>query len=82
MMLSTKDCRLDCIPGVALEELGEAGVGETRLWHADQEGQTHIFCVGPTQTLVIGPVGPLTHSKRVCRKKLRDLIPKDNNRRL
>lgn len=62
MMMSTKDRKLHCIPGVTLQQLGEAGIGESRLGHADQEGQAHVFCVGSTQTLVIGPVSPLTHS--------------------
>lgn len=62
MMMSTKDRQSDYIPGVTLQQLGEAGIGEPRLGHADQEGQAHVFCVGSTQTLVIGPVSPLTHS--------------------
>ena len=47
-------------PGVALQQLGEAGVGEPGLGDADQEGQPHVLTAAATLALVDGPVALLT----------------------
>lgn len=61
---------MNSIPGVTLEQLSETGIGKSGLWNTDQKRQAYILSVGSTQTLVIWPMGPLTNSGNVYRKKL------------